>query len=206
MTKKGTHQTEQQILQAAEEEFMQKGFSGARTTEIARRAGVGHPLLHYYFRTKEQLFERIFQEKFATFSQQLLSTVNVESTSVVDKVCAIMAQHFDFLCDNVRLPLFIVNSFNELPEFIDKIKHMQQLASLIFARIQNELDAAADRGEIVKVDAFTLIFDAFSLNIAVFMFSPVIGQMASVFNLKLDKFYEQRKQENMELIRKRLKP
>ena len=51
--------TEQRILQAAEEEFLQKGLEGARTTTIAERAGVTHAMLHYYFRTKGMLFERI---------------------------------------------------------------------------------------------------------------------------------------------------
>ena len=50
---------EQAILEAAEREFIAKGFAGARTTSIAEAAGVTHAMLHYYFRTKEQLFERI---------------------------------------------------------------------------------------------------------------------------------------------------
>ena len=56
---------EQEILEAAEREFIAKGFAGARTTSIAEAAGVTHAMLHYYFRTKEQLFERILDEKMA---------------------------------------------------------------------------------------------------------------------------------------------
>lgn len=55
--------TEQLILEAAEAEFLEKGYGKARTTEIARRAGVNHSMLHYYFRTKENLFEVMFQKK-----------------------------------------------------------------------------------------------------------------------------------------------
>ena len=50
---------EQQILAAAEQEFLTRGYDGARTTSIAQAAGVTHAMLHYYFRTKEQLFKRI---------------------------------------------------------------------------------------------------------------------------------------------------
>ena len=53
---------ENDILRAAEREFLAKGFSGARTVSIAQAAGVTHAMLHYYFRTKEQLFERILDE------------------------------------------------------------------------------------------------------------------------------------------------
>ena len=61
MVKKETVKTdtESRILQAAEEEFLLKGLEGARTTAIAERAGVTHAMLHYYFRTKNMLFERI---------------------------------------------------------------------------------------------------------------------------------------------------
>lgn len=47
------------ILKAAEAVFAQKGFSGASTAEIARKAGVPKPNLHYYFRTKQALYESV---------------------------------------------------------------------------------------------------------------------------------------------------
>ena len=46
--------TETRILQAAEKEFFEKGYIGARTTSIAEAAGVTHTMLHYYFRTKDK--------------------------------------------------------------------------------------------------------------------------------------------------------
>lgn len=48
--------TEARILQAAEHEFLTKGYAGARTTSIAEAAGVTHAMFHYYFRTKDKLF------------------------------------------------------------------------------------------------------------------------------------------------------
>ena len=42
---------ESQILEAAEKEFLTKGYNGARTTSIAKEAGVTHAMLHYYFRS-----------------------------------------------------------------------------------------------------------------------------------------------------------
>ena len=64
------------ILKAAEEEFLTKGYAGARTTEIAKVAGVSHTMLHYYFRTKENLFNCVYEQKV-----KLLS----ESISVLDR-------------------------------------------------------------------------------------------------------------------------
>ncbi|MFH0919861.1 MAG: TetR/AcrR family transcriptional regulator [Fibrobacterota bacterium] len=49
--------TEQKILEAACREFVERGISGARMQAIASRAGVNKALLHYYFRSKERLYE-----------------------------------------------------------------------------------------------------------------------------------------------------
>ncbi len=54
--------TEQKILNAAREEFINTGLKGARMQEIADRAGVNKALLHYYFRSKEKLYEAAIRE------------------------------------------------------------------------------------------------------------------------------------------------
>jgi AcrR family transcriptional regulator len=47
------------ILDAAEDEFAEHGFHGTRMTAIAKRAGVTHGLLHYYFDSKDHLYEQV---------------------------------------------------------------------------------------------------------------------------------------------------
>ena len=51
--------TEQKIFEAAHEVFTQKGMDGAKMQEIADRAGINKALLHYYYRTKEKLYEAV---------------------------------------------------------------------------------------------------------------------------------------------------
>ncbi|MCK5169531.1 MAG: helix-turn-helix transcriptional regulator, partial [Bacteroidales bacterium] len=59
--------TEQKIMDAAKEVFQQKGMTGARMQEIADKAGINKALLHYYYRTKEKLFEKVFEIAFSIF-------------------------------------------------------------------------------------------------------------------------------------------
>jgi TetR/AcrR family transcriptional regulator len=47
------------LLKAAESVFAKRGFDGATTGEIARKAGVSKPTLHYYFRTKEDIYTSV---------------------------------------------------------------------------------------------------------------------------------------------------
>ncbi len=55
-----TH-TRDKIFRSATQVFEEKGYSGARMQEIADRAGINKALLHYYFRSKDQLFMAVFQ-------------------------------------------------------------------------------------------------------------------------------------------------
>jgi TetR/AcrR family transcriptional regulator len=52
---------EARILAAAESVFAETGFTGATTAEIAKRAGVPKANLHYYFKTKEDLYRQVLQ-------------------------------------------------------------------------------------------------------------------------------------------------
>ena len=64
--------TEQTILQAAKKVFIQKGMEGARMQEIADEAGINKALLHYYFRSKDKLFEAIFQDAILKFIPDMM--------------------------------------------------------------------------------------------------------------------------------------
>ncbi|MDR0865393.1 MAG: TetR/AcrR family transcriptional regulator, partial [Candidatus Symbiothrix sp.] len=70
--------TEQVILQAAEKLFIEKGYAGTRTTEIANVANVNHAMLHYYFRTKEKLFDQIFEQKASQLLGYFITAFNRE--------------------------------------------------------------------------------------------------------------------------------
>lgn len=54
--------TEEKILEAAKKVFFRDGLQGSRMEAISKEAGVTKALLHYYFRSKEKLFEVIFQK------------------------------------------------------------------------------------------------------------------------------------------------
>lgn len=56
--------TRRRILDAAAEEFSNRGFDGARLSGIARRAKVSKQLIHHHFRGKEKLFTEVHDARF----------------------------------------------------------------------------------------------------------------------------------------------
>lgn len=95
-----TQNKEQAILEAAEREFLAKGFDGARTISIARAAGVTHAMLHYYFRTKENIFERILDEKMRLMGELVMTTFGRPGLPLLERLRDGIARHFDFIVVN----------------------------------------------------------------------------------------------------------
>ncbi len=195
------------ILQAAEEEFLAKGFAGARTAEIARKAGVTHAMLNYYFKNKEQLFEKIVLAKFELILHTIPPVLLNTELPITERVRQGISQHFDLVKENAVLPRFVVNEIAQHPAYLATLQ--AKLATAIGAalqRFQADLNDAHARGEICQIDAFTLMFDIISLNIFVFMATPLIQPIMQNMGLDLDSVLEQRKEENIQVILKRLSP
>ena len=199
------NKTEKIILEAAEEEFLLKGFAGARTMSIAEKAGVNHAMLHYYFNTKEQLFEQVLMGKVALFKSVLAVVFSTESMSIQTRLSEAVSRHFDFIRQNPMLPRFLINEIAVRPEYLERVKlNVQEMLRTNIAELQRQLNIAARKGEICEVNAQALVMDILSLNLFVFLIHPIAGNLFSAE--QLDAFYERRKQENIQTILKRLTP
>ena len=82
-------QTRARILAAAEVEFAAVGYDGARTVAIARRAGLTHAMLHYYFDTKAALYRAVLERVLTDLAAQLWAAVG----STIESGPAIPLRH-----------------------------------------------------------------------------------------------------------------
>ena len=55
-------ENKQRIIKAAEKIFAKNGFRGSTTADIASEAGLPKANIHYYFRTKEELYRAVLDE------------------------------------------------------------------------------------------------------------------------------------------------
>lgn len=201
-----TQTKEQAILAAAEQEFLSKGFDGARTTSIASAAGVTHAMLHYYFRTKEQLFERILDEKLRLMGESVLAAFGQPNLPLQERLQDAIGSHFDFIARNPDLPRFIVNEVFSRPERYETMRaRIREIADTLMRDMQRELDALAARGEAEPLDVRMLMLDIISLNVFPFIAYPLIEPILGSFSNDRARFFELRKAENVEVITRRLK-
>lgn len=198
--------TEQAILEAAEAEFMEKGFSGARTVSIAQAAGVTHAMFHYYFRTKEQLFERVLSSKLSLMIDSVFDSLAnaFNEDDVIERIATFTRCHYEFLVNHPALPRFIINEVVHNPERMellksrlsDKFKNIDSSFGIRFAH-------AIEKGRIAHVDIQTIITDIIFLNLSSILMRPVFKKLTQRHDEDYDSF---RLEENITLIKKRLLP
>ena len=198
--------TETRILQAAEKEFFSKGYSGARTASIAEAAGVTHAMLHYYFRTKDNLFERIVSEKINMLADIVLSAIGDADLPLKERLRQGIEQHFDFIAANRDLPRFIVNEVLSRPEQIEIMKkNTLYIVNNLLGNLQQEIDEYAAQGFCQQVDARMLLIDIISLNVFPFIAAPIVQGTIGNSYANYDDFLAARKIENVETILNKLK-
>lgn len=199
--------TEERILEAAVQEFMSKGYAGARTTAIAEAAGVTHAMLHYYFRTKDKLFDRIIESKIGTLRDIMLSSLGDPTIPLFDKIKNAIESHQDFIAANPDLPRFIINEVlnrpDRMPMVIERLKHY---TPIVVESLQRQIDGYADRGLCRRVDAGMLMLDIVSLNIFPFSARLMVNALLGGMMENPQAFVEARKKENLETIMRKLKP
>lgn len=205
MTKQQDNSTETLILKAAEKEFLKKGFTGARTTTIAESAGVTHAMLHYYFRTKEKLFERIISEKIALLQKVLVNSTTDMSAPLSEILRNLITDHLNFVASNPDLPRFLIDEiYNNHDRFNTILSRLQEISPNIISRIQDKINQEAEAGMCRKVDARMLLLDIVSLNVFSYIAAPVVK--AVLGNLMNDEFLKLRIDENYDTIMRKLKP
>lgn len=187
--------TEQQILDVAEELFLDKGFALTTTTEIARRVGCNQALVHYYFRTKEHLFEKIFEKKFILFTSAI-SLTELKSQELKDVIEIIITKHLEMICDNPKLPFLVVNEITTKPEKFQRVISMLRYGA---SRILNDLEAVMapeiEKGNIRNISAFDLIVNILSLNIFMFLAKPLLMGVKDMSSEQFSEFVKNRKEE-----------
>lgn len=199
--------TESKILAAAEQEFLHKGFVATKTTEIASIAGVTHAMLNYYFRTKENLFNKVFEQKVHILAQSVLTCFNNPNIPFLERISSGIEAHFDFLVQNPSLPRFVINEIVSNPERLNAFK--EKITSMLFsqiASIQKEIDSLSKKGEIQSIKAEDLIISIVSLNVFVFTVLPLVSVLTARQDESIEIMLASRKAENVKTILARLNP
>lgn len=167
--------TEKKILEAAREVFLRKGMAGARMQEIADEAGINKALLHYYFRSKDKLFQKIFEETLEKISFSLVDSFSQDS-SIFEKLQKFIDAYTDVLLENPYLPMFVLNEMNQNPERLQKMFKKNVIVGEIMKFI-TQLMSEINNGKIRPIHPSHFIVNLMGLLIFPFAVKPMIAPM-----------------------------
>tara|TARA_R110000868_G_scaffold83373_1_gene235385 strand:+ start:6015 stop:6629 length:615 start_codon:yes stop_codon:yes gene_type:complete len=163
--------TEERILDAAKNVFQTKGMEGARMQEIADNAGINKAMLHYYYRSKQLLFEAVFKNAFSLLAPQLNAILNDDS-SIENKIKHFTASYISFIVKHPYLPNFIIQELNRKPDFILKLKENKGFPNL--EKFKKQVAIEVEKGIIKPISAEQLFINILALNIFPFVAKPLI--------------------------------
>ena len=142
--------TEEKIKEAAKTVFLEKGFDGTTTRDIAKAAGINSALMNYYFRSKEKLFQSIFNDMCTLMFEGMLDLVN-QPISLKDKISKLIDHQFQMMMQNPNLTIFIMNELHRNSERLYATVGMaKKLPESIF---HQQIEDAIAQGTITPIDS-----------------------------------------------------
>jgi len=189
--------TEEKILWAAKKIFLRDGMAGARMQDIADDAGINKAMLHYYFRSKEKLFEKIFIELSQHFFPKLVKIFESDE-SLFTKIDSFVAEYIDQMRQTPYLPIFVLNEVNRQPETF--IKKMMGNRKPPVKKFIDDVQAEVEKGIIKPVNPLQLLLNIISLCVFPFVARPMFQLVTNIDKATFDKILEQRKGEVSKFI------
>jgi len=188
---------EEKILNAARRVFENKGMSGARMQEIADEAKINKSLLHYYYRSKQLLFEAVFKTAFNQLAPKINKIFNTDE-SVFEKIKNFSDNYTTFMIKHPYLPNFILQELNRNPDFVKELISTKSFPSI--KKFQNQISDAVKKGVIRPISSEQLFINILALNIFPFIAAPLLKGFINATDDDYKSILERRKTDVADFI------
>lgn len=187
------------ILEVAKKVFLKKGLAGTRLQEIATEAGIGRTALHYYFRSKEKLFQVVWTKAFEQIALRA-NLVYDSNSSIIEKMKQFTNGYFESAMLYPEYDLFFLNEFNQNPDIMKEIfssgLSLNTTNNMLF-----EIEKAIENGEL-KGDAMQIFMTLLSINMYPFVAKSMFQVMLNIDDKEFMKYMVSRKSFVFEFIEK----
>lgn len=200
--------TEERILFAAKAIFYQKGLKGARMQEIADKAGVNKAMLHYYFRSKQKLFDHVLAQGVQSIAP-LLMEVFLEHSDLTTKIAHLVDITIDLFLQEPYLSNFIINELTHNPDqfFTSVLDYEAGVVGKVLPVINEQIQAGIEAGSIKSdLKPSELIINILSLCLLPIMAQEVLQKTLGLDDERMQRFLVKRKQTVTQFVLNAIKP
>jgi len=169
------------ILKAALEEFAQEGVAGARTDEIARRAGVNKALLYYYFKDKDGLYAASLERVFSGLHEQVIAILENTALPPRARLLKYVEAHFDYIASAPFYPRLLQREFmrsagRTLSPVASRI--LEKYGKPVYTKLRDLISHGIETGEFRKVDPMQTVTSILGAIVFYFISLPAQQVMA----------------------------
>ena len=151
---------EARIVEVAEQLFMEKGFEETSMSDIAAAVGINRTTLHYYFRTKDKMFQAVFSGLVQEFLPRM-QVIFMEEKPLVAKVEGVIDAYFTIFRENPFLPKFILSEIQRDVEHLLEVGRKLHIDHYLHA-VEEVLLAEMDAGHIKRIPMQVILVTFFS--------------------------------------------
>ncbi|TGD82786.1 TetR/AcrR family transcriptional regulator [Hymenobacter wooponensis] len=152
-----TLSTEERIREAARRVFLEKGYDGTTSRDLAEASGLNVAMTNYYFRSKEKLFQLTFQDLHRLQFAKLNSLIHLD-IPLREKILRLIEAEHELVVENPDLPLFIMHEMRRHPDLFTETPTASSpypaLPDSLFAR---QVKEAVDSGQIKPIQPLQII-------------------------------------------------
>ena len=204
MTKSQPSGVKDRILKAAKELFISKGFAGTSIRDIASASDSNVAHVKYYFQSKANLFEIIFDEAFDILINRVSATITSD-LPFEEMIERWITTYFELLPHYPQIPMFVLSEINHSPDaLVDKIARKNP--EKIFNRLSERMEEEIKKGTIRPVPVFDLGLNILSLCMFPFMFSGFATRTVGISRSEYNALVANHKQHVVDFVLRALKP
>ncbi len=148
-----------EIIQAAVDVFLEKGYENATMEAIAQKAGVSKGGLYHHFKSKDMIFI-VANEKISGKVQELAENAG-ECSSVKEGILYYIENYLRYWLENPKETAFLFLSIAKMLEKPELLKYYQQYTADYIAFFEGAFNMGIQMGEFnkhnVRVSAITLM-------------------------------------------------
>lgn len=148
-TSRDSRRTRLKLLNAARNEFAEKGLNGARVDRIASRAGVNKQLLYYYFGDKESLFVEVLETAYIKLREKE-KELHLEDLDPWQAIDTLTGFTFDYIASNRHFVALLNDENIHRARHIKRSKMIKGLHSHLQELIGSVLNRGAEDGSFRK--------------------------------------------------------
>ena len=190
---------EERIIEVAKQLFIENGFEETSMSDIASRVGINRPTLHYYFRTKNKMFQAVLGQIIRPLVPKVHDVLCESKRPLKERIGELVDVYYRLFQETPALPLFVMREVKRdachLMETA-KLMRLDETAALIIDTLQIEMEY----GNIARIPIHYVFFTFYAPFLAFKVFRPeaqmyylmqIMFLCRSVFSRAFGRYFQQ---------------